>query len=124
MNKTIITIPVSIGDTIYEKKSKIVNCRYWGDKYSGKDGYPNCGEHEYDCSKDSWRCQDDKDIEPCDAEIEYFIQPVIVNESILLWYVEDFLRNKNYTDKYLLTKEEADSWLRFNIKGGDNNDEP
>lgn len=111
MSKTIITLPVSIGDTIYEKKSKIVNCRYWGDECSAEDGYPNCGEHEYECSKDPWICQHYKDIQPCDAEIEYFINPVKVNETILLWYVEDFLRNENYTDKYFLTKEEADSWL-------------
>ena len=120
MNKTIITIPVSIGDTIYEKKSKIVNCRYWGDEYSGEGGYPNCGEHEYDCSSSSWVYEDDNDIKPCDAEIEYFIQPVIVNESIILLYVEDFLYNKNYTDKYLLTKEEADSWIESNIRKAKN----
>jgi hypothetical protein len=111
IHKTVITLPVSIGDTIYEKKSRIINCRYWGDEYSDEDGYPNCSQHEYDCSSDSWTCQTYKDIKPCDAETEYFVKPVIVDESVILRYVQDFLCNRNYTSKYLLTKEEADSWI-------------
>lgn len=111
--KTILTLPVSIGDTIYEKKSRIINCRYWGDECSAEDGYPNCGEHEYDCSKDPWICQEYKDIEPCDAEIEYSINPVKVNETILLWYAEDIIRHERDMElRYFLTKEEADMWVK------------
>lgn len=70
VHKTVIELPVSIGDTIYKKRSKVISCQYFGDEYSGPGGQPNCMQHEYDC-------------DACDAVHEYWVEPVIVDAFLL-----------------------------------------
>ena len=101
MASTTIVVPFAIGDTIYKKKTEIVTCRYFGDCHAGEDGQPNCNEHEYDC--DFGR--------NCNAKYRYSVEPEIVNDFIMLDYVRDHLTGSNYARDYLLTKEDADSWV-------------
>lgn len=101
MASTTIVVPFAIGDTIYRKKTEIVTCRYFGDYHARYDGQPNCNEHEYDC--DFGR--------DCNAEYRYSAEPEIVNDFIMLDYVRDHLTGSSYAGDYLLTKEDADSWV-------------
>ncbi len=109
-NKCTIELPVSLGDTIYLKEAKIVNCRYWGDKYAGKNGLPNCDAHEYDC------CAGEPGGQPCNAEYEYSVSAIKVIDIILTEFAMAIIKNNDpywseRTDEYLLTKEEADRWV-------------
>ena len=108
MAKTTIIIPVSIGDTIYEKCTKVKSCRYFGDKYAHEDGQPHCLQHEYDCAAP---CDSG---EGCDAIFEYYVKPVKVNDSILLNFAREVIEgepNKWASKKYLLTNEEVEKWI-------------
>lgn len=106
--QTTITLPISIGDTIYEKCYRIVNCRYFGDRYSRKDGQPACDMHEYDCEP-----EEDGGL-GCDAEYQYYVKPTKVDDTILCNFAEEIItgeKNRYASEKYLLTKEDADNWV-------------
>lgn len=109
--KSIIEVPVSIGDIVFGKVHKLISCRYWGDCYSRKsDGYPNCKQHEYDCDPNEYGGK------RCNARYEYSYRAVIVNASLY----EDFVcavLGKNFypydspLDKYFLTEKDAKEWV-------------
>lgn len=92
------------------KKARIVNCRYFGDEYSRKDGTPNCNEHEYDCGS-----KEDGAI-PCNAEYEYYLQEIKVDDWILTEFAEAVIKNEIdvLLKKYALTQEEIFEFLNKN----------
>lgn len=102
-----IDLPVGIGDTIYEKKSKVVNCRYFGDEYAAPDGQPHCLQHEYDCGSPEDGGQ------PCDAELEYFVEPIVVDDLWLSMFADAVIQDKmnKLLEEYALNKEDADKWV-------------
>ena len=101
MANSIIIVPVAIGDTIYRKKVKVASCRYFGDRYAGTDGQPNCHHHEYDCERG------------CDAKFSYYAEPIKVDSDVVLEFASEQLRpgSTSIGEKYLITKEDADDWL-------------
>lgn len=100
---TVIKVPVRIGDTIYEKCTKIISCRFFGDKYAREDGTPHCLQHEYDCDPENGM--------GCDAKLGYFVKPVVVNDIIFTFFVNEILGYNNETGRYLLSKADAEKWL-------------
>ena len=109
-NKCTIELPVSIGDKIYLKKKKIINCRYFGDEYAREDRTPNCLQHEYDCG-----APEDGGL-PCNAEYEYYIQEVEVDDWILSDFAEAVIKDElnELLEKYALTREEMFDYLDKN----------
>lgn len=111
--QTTITLPISIGDTIYEKRCRVVSCRYFGDRYSGKDGQPNCAMHEYDCEPE------EDGGSGCDAEYQYYVKPTKVDDIILCNFAREIItgeKNKYASERFLLTKEDADIWIASHNK--------
>ena len=103
-HKTVIELPVSLGDTIYKKQFRIVNCRYFGDRYSAENGQPNCEQHEYDCDFG----------DNCDATVEYYVEPVTVDELLLSSFASDIIRHTHYMNAYLITNEAVAEYLQKN----------
>ena len=111
--QTIITLPVSIGDTIYEKRCMVTGCRYFGDRYSGKDGQPNYAMHEYDCEPE------ENGGSGCDAEYQYYVRPTKVDDIILRNFAREIItgeKNRYASERFLLTKEDADIWIASHNK--------
>ena len=111
-NPTTITIPISMGDTIYRKNRKVVSCRYFGDEYAREDGQPHCLQHEYDCASE----EDGGD--GCDAVFEYFITEEKVNEFTMCNFAYEVIRGERneYASNYFLNKEDALKWVEVHNK--------
>ena len=99
-NPTTITIPISLGDTIYRKTRKVVSCRYFGDEYAWKDGQPHCLQHEYDC-------------DDCDAIFEYSVTEEKVNDLIMCNFAYGIIKSEpdEYASNYFINKEDALKWV-------------
>lgn len=103
-NLTTITIPISLGDTIYRKNKKVVSCRYFGDEYAGEDGQPHCSQHEYDC-------------DDCDAIFEYSVIEEKVSDVTMCNFACKVIKGvpiEDASSKYILNKEEALKWVEEN----------
>ena len=105
MGKTTLEVPVAIGDTIYRKCDKIIDCRYFGDEYAAKDGTPHCLQHEYDCDPDD-------NGKACNAKYEYYVEPIKVSNIILADFFKAEIKGKDMRNIFALTKEEADTWIQ------------
>ena len=110
VHPSVINLPISIGDSIFEVKEYIKTCRYFGDEYAAEDGYPNCAQHEYDCI-----CSDydlDEYAEPCDAVYDYMIGMKKIYEWEYSICAERVARGKPalaYNE--FLTRQEAEKYI-------------
>ena len=115
MNTTII-VPIGIGDIIYEKHIKFKYCRYMNDKYA-YNGIPNCAQHEYDC------CSEEEGGKPCDAIHEYYVTDhTVTNDDVLYFAKRQILREEDKPQLYLLTKEDANTWVEQKTKEENNSE--
>lgn len=108
---TTITIPISLGDTIYRKNKKVVSCRYFGDEYASEDGQPHCLQHEYDCASE----EDGGD--GCDAIFEYSVIEEKVSDVTMCNFACKVIKGvpiEDASSKYILNKEEALKWVEEN----------